>query len=200
MMPPLDMPSFFLLVVVFLLRFFSRRLPLLLLLLQRQPVSQRLEVDGHLPQVASRPGLHERHARGEREAVDVAPRRDVVEAVEDQVEAFEKRDAVLGGADVAAVRGDLGLGDDDGRRRRRGAFNICPVVVAVFVVVAAAVDSDLDVFGGQGLRRGGGHARLGLPDVPGAEQELAVEVGDVDGVEVDLDEVEKNVFFKRSRG
>ena len=38
----------------------------------------------------------------------------------------------------------------------------------------------------QGRGRGGSHARLGLSDVPGAEQELAVEVGDVDRVHVDL--------------
>ncbi len=47
----------------------------------------------HLADVALRAGLHQRHLRGLAEPVHVAPRLDVVQAVQHQVEAAEEIDA-----------------------------------------------------------------------------------------------------------
>ena len=158
------------------------------LLPERQAVPEPTEVHGHLPQVARGARLHKRDPRRQAQTADVAPRGDVVEAVEDEVEAGEEARAEIGGADVAAVRGDAGPWDY--RRGDGRSLDLVAVVVDVDVPLSCSISSsfnfDLDVLRGQRRGGGGSHARLGLPDVPGAEEELAVEVGDVDGVHVDL--------------
>jgi len=97
---------------------------------------------------AGRATLDQRHIGGKAHPVDMSPRIEVVQRIEDEAEALEPRDVELAILDVVVVRNDADVGIELAGRLFR---NQC----------------------------------LGLLDVLIAEQELAVEVAEIDGVEVD---------------
>ena len=78
-----------------------------------------LEVHRHLPEVARRAALDERHLRGEAHAVDVPARVEVVQAVQDHREAAEEGDVELWALDVPVVRHDGSPGPEGQHRLAR---------------------------------------------------------------------------------
>lgn len=119
--------------------------------------------DLHLPVEARGAALDQRDVGGQTHAVDMAARIEVVECVEDDVEALEPRDVELRVLDVVVVRCDLGRRVEfAGGLLRDLRMLILPIPMPHF-----------------------SHLRLGLLDVLVAEQELAIQVAEVDGVEVD---------------
>ena len=67
-------------------------------------------MSGDLPEVPRGAGLHQRDLRGEAQSVDVFPRLQVVQAVEDHVEGSDEVDVEVGVLDVAVVRDDACVG------------------------------------------------------------------------------------------
>ena len=139
---------------------------------------------GDLPEVPGGAGLDQRDLGGEAQSVDVFPRLQVVQPVEDDVEGSNEVDVEGGVLDVAVVRDDAGVGAELEHRLPRhlgkGTGGSGPIVGTPRIVL----ETNLYARARSGSW-GGTHLRLGHAHVSLAEQELAVEIADVDGVEVD---------------
>lgn len=120
-----------------------------------------------LPVEARRPALYQRHVRRKAHLVDMPPRFQIIQGVEDEVELVEPRHSELCLLDVRMVGGDVGIGVEGlgDFLRDLGALSEC--------------------------------AHGNMPQVPGPyqsfrllyvfvpEEELSVQVREIDGVEVD---------------
>lgn len=118
--------------------------------------------DLDLPVEARGAALDQRDIGGQTHAVDMAARIEVVERVEDDVEALEPCDIELRVLDVVVVCCDLGR-----RVEFAGGF-LCDLRKSALSLPIARVS----------------YLRLGLLDVLVAEQELPVQVAEVDSVEI----------------
>ena len=169
-------------------------------------------VRGHLAQVPRGSGFHQGDLGGDAQSVDVLARLEVVEAVEDDVEAAEEGDVKLVRFDVRVVRDDGGVGAE---LEHGLASDLWVKGYGVGEGVSGGGMKRLSLSSGGGRRKSGeeratlvegkkkkdgigsdrssrasdlprrAHLRLGHAHVTLAEQELAVEVADVDRVEVD---------------
>ena len=156
------------------------------------------DVDGDLTEVARGAGLDEEYVGGEAKAIDVLARLEVVQTVQDHVEPPDEVDVELGVLDVAVVGDDLGAGAklEHGFARHlvSGRKETGDVSDARETGGETASSRDRTRDRGQmevgtpaNCGEGGAatHLRLGHADVSLAEEELTVQVGDVDGVEID---------------